>query len=987
MSLRRRPLLAAPRLFAKACLAAVLLACALPSTALAQQRSEAEIQDDIEFAKGLAREWGFVDLAGRVIEKIEKGGVSAKTGERLGVVKCDIYAQAALAERDRVRRNELFELAMSAYEDFLKKNPNSASAAEAESDYLNTASAFAKSLEISMEDAVGAEAEQLRQRRISVLEAAVARTGDLLQTLKSIEDPTEAQKRERGSTMLMRGRMLLELGRSQDDGTFSFDLAQGVLEEAVFDQGEGTPIALQAYDLIGQVFAAQGKPADAAIYFEAVIISALPADAEMWKTMVDELELTQADKDQRWLFVELSSAGLIDSLMAAGQVDQAMKYALHLYDTQKIEGFEYSKMGYESLLAAGHALLDAGGVVGGNLSKGEGHWYPSEDAAREAGVAKKFILPTTDMALKIGQQVVNENQGNVLQIRGQKLMAEVLQRPGVEVDVATLYQVFEGYYNSGEYDKALLAYVPLMLALEGKDKATSVLYAPGTYFRVGRIYQRQERTLEAAMAYREGCTTYLGDPQHDGANAQGFYKAMQDLTEVAPGDSQLKALLEESQRLAAELNTQDANQIKYDLAETARKAKEYDKAIEFYSQIERSWPQYDKALVKIAVCTYRKGPQSAGYQLFVDYLEKYVTDPINAVGESETKAAARRDSMAQALFYRTLYEDSQGKYQEVVDHAERYYLDYPDQDSLAPWTMRMVGVALMKLGRNADAKAYLQKALDAYPGNNQVAAFAVTFYTYLREQFDAEVDPNKKQAILREMAELLEIGNKADTTPNYANLRAESNHWFDLHEWQKARGVLEKIVAKFGDDAELEKDMVTYVKPDLAHVYLELKQTAEAHAILTELVANDAKRPSKRTLVDYARSITGWLEGTATDIRVVPGAGMTEEEFNAAEDKLNALANSVDAKWSCEWYLYKFMAAYANYVWATAEGGPRNSSRKDVAQSQLKILTTELTEQFTGGHGVDGVGATCDGDQEFAAEYGDDVLRRRFVWLWAKVSK
>ena len=130
-----------------------------------------------------------------------------------------------------------------------------------------------------------------------------------------------------------------------------------------------------------------------------------------------------------------------------------------------------------------------------------------------------------------------------------------------------------------------------------------------------------------------------------------------------------------------------------------------------------------------------------------------------------------------------------------------------------------------------------------------------------------------------------------------------------------------------------------------------------------------------------------WLEGTATDIRVVPGAGMTEEEFNAAEDKLNALANSVDAKWSCEWYLYKFMAAYANYVWATAEGGPRNSSRKDVAQSQLKILTTELTEQFTGGHGVDGVGATCDGDQEFAAEYGDDVLRRRFVWLWAKVSK
>ncbi len=122
MSLLRRPPISIQRILTPILWALLCLAGPLGAVGLAQQ-GEAEVQDDIEFAKGLAREWGFVDLASEVIREIERGGVSARTGELLGVVKCDIYAQAALAERDRERRNELFEFAMAAYEDFPQGKP------------------------------------------------------------------------------------------------------------------------------------------------------------------------------------------------------------------------------------------------------------------------------------------------------------------------------------------------------------------------------------------------------------------------------------------------------------------------------------------------------------------------------------------------------------------------------------------------------------------------------------------------------------------------------------------------------------------------------------------------------------------------------------------------------------------------------------------------------------------------------------------------
>ncbi|MEO2093612.1 MAG: hypothetical protein ABGY71_06050, partial [bacterium] len=65
--------------------------------------------------------------------------------------------------------------------------------------------------------------------------------------------------------------------------------------------------------------------------------------------------------------------------------------------------------------------------------------------------------------------------------------------------------------------------------------------------------------------------------------------------------------------------------------------------------------------------------------------------------------------------------------------------------------------------------------------------------------------------------------------------------------------------------------------------------------------------------------------------------------------------------------------------------GPQDSKKLEVLKSQLDVLFQELGPQFKGEAGVPGVGQSCD-DSEFAAELGQDVLRRRLVWLWKKSS-
>lgn len=967
----------------------LLLLPALAASAPAQ-KSDAQVQADIAFARGLAEDWSFVDLADEVLRRIEAEGVSSKRAEELALVKCEIYRTAAVNERDRLRRNELFEQALSAYKAYLSEHSLSEHAWDAELGFVQTASMYARSIELSLEEVKGAEAQQLEARRQEVLTEAVAKTAELISKLESELEPTELQVRQKHELMLTRARMLFDIARTQEDGTFYFEQASQVCEELVFDAGEGTPKALQAYDLLGRIYAAQERWEEAAAFFQAVVEQTIPTDPALWQEILDS-GVSQATKEQFWLFVELSTGPLCEALANAGEIEEACRYALHLYNTQKREGFQYSRqLGYPALLDIARVLLRSGGWIGGSLNSGEAKWYPDEESAAADGHNRRNRISCEDFALRIAQQVNNENKGNILQVKAQKLIAEITNRPGAQVAPEILFEAAQGVYYEKDYPAAVRGLLRVLAAIEGADRATRIEFGPKTVWFLGRTYQKLDRHLEAAMAFREGCTAWRGDPEYDSNNAAGFYASMKEVQRSAGSDPVVARLLDEAERLAAELGTSDANTIRYAQAEKARRKKDYDEAIALYRQVEPGSDVYEKALVGIAECTFRKGQVAEAERLFKDYLEKYVTDPKNAVGNSPRKQARRREAMAKAEFYRALIAYTRAQKQatdealwrQVLEYVEDYYRRYPEQDALSPWTMRMVVNAKLALDDIAGARKVYEEMTKLFADSRFTAAAAIDFYKKLgalKEAAETAGDSERARTLEREMAELLELGNKLAPKPSYTNLRAESNHWMALGEYEKAVPLLRRLASEeFADEADPQQ-IKKYVLPDLGHALLELHRPAEALEILRPLARDTEDLPSKQVVVDYCRAITGWTEARENTIEIVPGAGSTAEEFQEAIDILDKISNSVD-KWRCEWYGYKYQLAYTYYVWATGEGGPKDSKKKASAKRQLDVLVQEF------GPGFQGVDDACnEAEEPLRSLHGEGRLKRQMVWLWEKV--
>ena len=960
---------------------------------LVHAQSDAQIRENIRFARGVAEEWGFVDLADGILEDIENGNVPAAMSEELGLVKCDLYRAAAIKSRDADKRNRLLERAIDAYISFCEGNQYSKHLPQAELGLVNTSSVYARSLELAIEEAIGAEAEALAEKRREVLTAAVAKTGDLISNLQNSEDQSETKKRQLYELMLQRSQMLYDVARTQDEGQFNFEQALMTCEELVFKAGEGTPHCLRAYNLMGRTYAAMQSWEEASAFYQAVIDIAIPADLDEWKEVIKELDLGPSDKEQRWLFVELASPGLMEALASSGQMSEACRFALHLYNTQKREGFVFSReLGYPALLIGAKTLLDSGGWIGGNLSSGESEWFQSEEEAKDSRHARRNRIACADLALKIAQQVNTENQGNILQVRAQKLISEIIARPGVEVQPAVLYEAAEGHYNEGNNEAAIAGLKQVLDALDDADEATRIELAPKTYYYLGRSYQQLDRHLEAIMAFREGVTTYRGDPEFDAYSAQQLYKSADRMRKTIRDDEHIMAMFSEAETIAAQLSEANKDEILYRQAEKLRGERKFAEAIPKYEQIDKLANDYEKCLVAIGECRYRLGDSAAAEAAFADYVENFVTNDDNSVENSPVRTARRSDALAKARFYRTLiaFQNAdktgfdQTLWQRVIDLGKDYPDQHEDQDTLAPWTMRMVMNAQVSLEEVSGARDTHRRLAESYPDSSFTPVASLELHSALKKLHGealAAADIERATSLLREMAELLEFANKNAVKFSFKNNRSEASHWYDLGEYAKAEEVMRKLLARPMDNEDEQKTIRQYVLPELTQALLAQQKVAEALVILRDLM-EDEGRPTKLVVLNYCRAVTGWIEGGPGEINIIPGAAADSAELDKVIEKFNAISNSKEVdKWTCDWYGYKFDLAYTYYVYATADWGPQDSRKKDSARRQLDVLVQEFGTNFTG------IEESCDSaDDDLKARFGNSILRRRFVWLWGKVQ-
>lgn len=939
--------------------AATLLVLAAP---LCAQRSERAVGDEMAFARELAIRYQYIDLSEAVLGALAKERLSDKQQENLALVQCQVYTEGAKREGDPKKRLEVFDKAAAAFKEFFTKHPFSELLPEAERSYLGLVNNYGRALELALGDAVGDEASALRATIKTVLDDGLERTSSLKDAFDRPE-LSPAEKFDKWRLMLDRAQMLITLGNVTPDPEFLFSQAQKELERVASEAGEISGPGLNAFLALAKLNRARGRFDDAVAFAEYVVTFSIPEayDSQEWKDIPFE------SKAERFKLVELAIPDLVESLAQKGDSAKACKWALYFYNAWKREGFEISPMGYLALLSSARTLLDAGGFVGGAIATGNLKWFETEEEMKAAGFSARDSRSALDLALKTAQDINTENKGNTLQIRAQKLISDVISRPGVSVPPDVLYEAAMGELNTKNYAVALDSFKAVMRALDGRDDATRREYMPKVLCQVGKAMAALGRPLEAAMAYRDAATTWSGDPEFQPVAAQGFYREIGNVRRAAPGDKLIEEQFLFAEKLVTESTQGSGTEVvKWRQAERKYEQKDYDGARTIYLTVGKSADEHEKAIVKAALCLYKKNDKEGAKKDFRHYLEAFVPDAQNAV-TGPKKLAAREESKAQATYYIGLMAYDAQAWDEVIATLKGYEEKYATQTEYAPRALQMLVNAQIAKKDLAAARATTATLEKLFSTSTSTGKAAFNLYNALKvEQEAAEKagETERAVALKKEMAQYMRLSNKTATEASFPSLRVESGLWLELGEWVAAEETLRATLQAFQGKADKAGDLEKFVLPDLGEALLGQKRVPEAFAVLDPLIPkdeSDTRKPSAVVVRDWCRAVAGWVESDGTTAVEVPGVGGDFKRVGELLNKLIEAEKAANEAWSCPWYQLKFEQIYALLQWSKGDSSQKAQAKRVLDDIQSQLGDPEL--------------------KDVAAKCGNEALRKQYLWL------
>jgi hypothetical protein len=449
--------------------------------------------------------------------------------------------------------------------------------------------------------------------------------------------------------------------------------------------------------------------------------------------------------------------------------------------------------------------------------------------------------------------------------------------------------------------------------------------------------------MEAAVTYQSALERFSGDPEYDAKNSTGFYGAMIELQRGARGDATIQQMFQRSEELVARYQESAAGDIAFRNAEKAKEAGDFAKALELYKQVPVDAQNYERAMVFIGVANERLGDLAAAEKAFSDYLNVFLKDPKNQTTDPR-KLASRREAQASSSFYwgRVAHKQAKagnGSWDRVIELLDGYEDEFPEQTNFAPAAMLAVLEAYEAKGQRPKVRETFEKMSRLFPASPHTGAAAAMYYAVLKRELEGEKDAAKKQALLREMAENLEVLNRTSPQPSYTNMRTEAGHWMDLGEWQKAEALYESIVQRFGQGSDAE-DIEKFVLPRLGEAYLNLRKPAKVVELLGVLV--DSKKITRSGAQTYARALAGWAQLSPKGaVQVETGLGTVAdlEKATVIQQQLESAAQ----KWTADFFAYKFDKLYAFFLWSK-----QDSKKLEYVRSELKFMSDDnnLGRQF-----------------------------------------
>ena len=933
---------------------ALAVALALAFTP-ADPQEEERLAADIAFARRLARDWRFIDLAEEVLDEVES---QAPIGERwslaepLALARCDVYTAGAESARDPARRHELFGRALASHADFTTTYPNSTSVGEARLAQVELAHAYARSLVLEHEELSAAT----RARIDELLTQALATGAELLEDLDRPE-LTALEERARAQLLLDRGRMLFVLARVADDGTFFAGEAERALAELAFEYGETSAWGLRAHLELAELAAHRGDFPRAAAFHDFVLDTLFPRAGGGWE------DICRAELDAMWLLASMGLPGLLAAHANAGAPEEACAWALHFETQRRAFDFELHPVhGRAAVLAVAETLGDAGGWIGGERALA---WFATHDELESAGFRKaREQRRAVDVAFELARLV--SQGGGSLRLRAQELADELASRSGVELGPRALLELADGRVRAGDHAGAIAAYRRALRALDAADADARAELGPALclapYAGLARSYDELGLVLEAALAYAEGAELAPPDSEERAAAARAFHRRAARLARESGNDPELVRLGERAEEL---LRGKDVG-IDLRRAEELYHAGDYEEARAAFLAIADGEEEELKARVWAAVCLCGLDRHEDARRELDACLES-----LEGSGPSEAHALA--------VYFRGLAEHrlaEEGRVdasrERVAELLDDYHGRFPSQTSFGAGALHLVLTSWLAAGRIDDAERVFSALIEAFPDARTTGHAAFELYRF----HEAAGGEQPSAANLRRRAERLAIANASgalSTAQEFARLREESRLWLSVEEWERARGVLAELVERYGEARAREVE--AFVLPDLGHALLELRRVREAFDVLDPLVPapgddTDPRKPRARTVSDWCRAVAGWVEGSGASVVEQPGVG-DAAQLEHATRWLTVLADGLDP-WTCEWYEAKFRLAHAFYRWGVLDSGRRGAARRQIA-----LLQTELGDAFEGDPalGIAGMAEACG---------GDDRLPRRFLWLLGK---
>lgn len=900
--------------------------------------ADAALRRDSAFARALAYELRFTDLAEEVLDRALTRAAGAERS-RLLLDRCDIRRLAASNARDTSSQVEALVSAAQAYQDFLESGPPVGLANEARVRLGELAFEFGGTLDLLFQTSPppAERRQELVSRAEGLFKTALQGMNETISDWESM--PETDEKDGLRSTVYFPARFYRSMvyfywatlygAGSLERKTYSQDALES-LEQFVILSGDNTRAGFMGYRFMADTYALRGDAENAEVFYDHVIENCIRADGTY----------TAPERDGRESVIQEGYLSYLKFLLDIGQTQRARQLGERFQRWIDEQGIILKDPGYRTMLQIARMR-----ILDGDFAE----------------------------AIRIAQVVASARSQSFLRLEANQVMADAIGAapPSAAIDLGVLYQAAEGAFLSRKFEESVPLFLMLLGRLEGSRQAQD--YGPRIYYYLGRTYAMLGRELESAMCFELGFEKHPDDVEYASRIAELWLKAATRFRDRAPSDAVLgdfynrayeavkmtSAAPDDAVWREAETQYQRAKDICNAAAsapaispEVANALAALDQARAAYRQIQRGSRYFERAQVRAALCDFRGGSWEPArweraLQAFSEYLDVYIQVPENSPQDARGRKD-RAESSAQADYYRGRIRFEQAAAGDaaawplVLQEFDGYLQRHPEQVVYGADALLRSLQALLALGRLEEAIALYERLVNERFDDATVASAAYTlFQNYLdaseRSEGGARTDAK------RLAANYLHVANQRTERPKWQNLVKEARLRLEVGEPATASKLLEETLRRHDD---IDAANLFFVRMDLIDAFLAQDNAAASLPVLEQILAEDQRMANNPQVLQAAvRILAGWPTAREGRIVEVPGVG-TPEAFAEATAKIGVLQQiaEADAEKAGEnryrWPAYiqaRLQYGYILYRWGLVEPSQKGK-HLDLVQSFEKLV-------------------------------------------------